>query len=84
MLPNDPVGYAPTSPIPVSWRAVSVPSFLTPAFTFILCAGRLPTHRNVSSRLRNSFTGRCVIRASCAAITVYLLKASFAPKPPPM
>ena len=61
-----------------------MPSFFTPAFSFMMCAGRLPTARNVSSRVRNSLTGRAVLRASNAASTVYLPRFSLLPKPPPM
>ena len=78
-----PAGYAPTVPMPVSWSAVSVPSFFTPALSVSVWSGRLPTQRKVSSRGTASFTGRAVARARSAATTVYFLRSSLLPNPPP-
>jgi hypothetical protein len=83
-MPPLPVEYAPPVLTIFISRAVSVPSFLTPAFSVIEAGGRLPWLVKVSSRDTNILTGRAVRRASSAAITVCLVSPSLLPKPPPM
>jgi hypothetical protein len=46
-------------------------------------AGRFPMQSMVSSRVRNSLTGRAVFLASRTAIGEYLPVASLLPNPPP-
>ena len=71
-------------PRPVSWNAVSVPSFFAPALRVSVFGGRLPTQRKDSSRLTKQRTGRPVFRARRAAISVYFPGSSLLPNPPPM
>jgi len=79
-----PAGCDPLAPDAVSCSAVMVPSFFTPALSRMFAGGRLPTARNVSSRLSTIFTGFAVIFASSAERTEYLPACSLEPNPPPM
>jgi len=64
--------------------AVRVPSDLAPILTVMVLAGRFPVLVMQSSRGRKILTGRAVILAKIAAMTVYFPVSSLAPKPPPM
>src|SRR3954453_3945758 len=51
--------YAPLSRITRAWRAVIVPSFLTPVLMSMISGWRVRLEGNSSSREWKIFTGRC-------------------------